>query len=173
MVRIRRFRKEDIPYKVKWVNDSENNKYLHYHLPLEEDKTLLWFNSTKNQSNRRDYTITYSEVPIGLIGLLNIDYQNKKAEYYIMIGNTKHKGKGIAKKASELLIEIGYREIKLNKIYLYTEVENNLAQKLFESIGFSKEGVLKEDLIVEGVKIDRFIYGLLMEEHFKQENNND
>jgi diamine N-acetyltransferase len=56
----------------------------------------------------------------------------------------------------------------LNKIYLYTEVENIAAQKLFEKVGFKKEGLLREDLIYKGRKIDRFVYGLIVEEYIKK-----
>lgn len=164
-IKIRKFHREDIPYKVKWINDDENNQFLHYDLPLREDKTLLWFNSIKDRTDRADFTITYNGEPAGLIGLLNIDNKNRKAEYYITLGGSKFKGKGIATIASELLIEESYHNYKLNKIYLYTEVENKSAQRLFERIGFIKEGLLKEDLIQEGRKVDRFIYGLFVEEY--------
>lgn len=164
-VKIRKFQKEDIPYKVKWINDCENNQFLHYDLPLQEDKTLLWFNSIKDRKDRADFTITYNKEPAGLIGLLNIDNKNRKAEYYITLGGSKFKGKGIATIASELLIEESYHSYKLNKIYLYTEVENKSAQRLFERVGFEKEGLLKEDLIQEGRKIDRYIYGLFVEKY--------
>lgn len=98
VISIRKFKEEDIPYKVKWINDERNNKYLHYDLPLREDKTLEWYNKIKDRNDRADFTITYDNEPVGLIGLLNIDHNNKKAEYYICIGEDSYKGKGIAKK---------------------------------------------------------------------------
>lgn len=167
-IKIREFQKDDIPYKVKWINDTENNQFLHYDLPLREDKTLLWFNSIKDRTDRADFTITYNGEPAGLIGLINIDNKNRKAEYYIALGGTAVKGKGIATTASELLIEESYRKYNLNKIYLFTEVDNRSAQKLFERIGFVKEGLLNGDLIQEGRKVDRFVYGLLVEEYLSK-----
>lgn len=164
-IKIRKFQEDDIPYKVKWINDTDNNQFLHYDLPLREDKTLLWFNSIKDRTDRADFTITYNGEPAGLIGLLYIDNKNRKAEYYITLGGSEFKGKGIATIASKLLIEESYHNYNLNKIYLYTEVENKSAQRLFERIGFIKEGLLKEDLIQEGRKVDRFIYGLFVEEY--------
>ncbi|MBZ2174091.1 GNAT family N-acetyltransferase [Schnuerera sp. xch1] len=166
-IKLRKFEEKDIPYKVKWINDEKNNKYLHYDLPLEEDKTLRWFRNIKDRGDRVDYTITYNEEPIGLIGLLNIDQKNKKAEYYICLGEDKYKGKGIAYISSRLLIDIAYRELKLNKIYLYTETNNIAAQKLFQKVGFKKEGLLKEDLIYNGRKVDRYTYGLILKDYFK------
>lgn len=167
-IKIRKFQQDDIPYKVKWINDSENNQFIHYDLPLREDKTHLWFNSIKNRTDRADFTITYNGEPVGLIGLLNIDNKNRKAEYYIALGGAEFKGKGFATKASNLLIDESYHNYQLNKIYLYTEVDNLSAQKLFERIGFIKEGLLKEDLIQEDAKVDRFIYGLLVEEYINK-----
>src|SRR5690625_4846073 len=135
-VSIRKFIKEDIPYKVKWINDEENNRYLHYDLPLKEDKTILWFNTLKTRKNRADYTITFNDKPVGLIGVLNIDMEKKDAEYYICLGEKEFKGKGIARIATDLLVrEIEY-EYSLKSIYLYTEIENISAQKLFERFGF-------------------------------------
>ena len=54
---IRPFAKEDIPYKVAWVNDSENNRYLHYDLPLEIEKTEKWYRGLLNRTDRFDATI--------------------------------------------------------------------------------------------------------------------
>ena len=35
-VNIRPFTENDILNKVRWINDCENNKFLHYELPLDE-----------------------------------------------------------------------------------------------------------------------------------------
>jgi len=163
-VAIRKFEEKDIP-KVKWINDEKNNKYLHYDLPLREDKTLIWFRSIKDRTDRADYTITYNGEPVGLIGLLNIDYKNKKAEYYICLGGEQYRGKGIAYTATKLLVDVAYNDFKLNRIYLYTEINNISAQRFFEKFGFEKEGLLKNDLIYNGRKIDRYVYGLDLENY--------
>ncbi|HHW46613.1 MAG TPA: GNAT family N-acetyltransferase [Clostridiales bacterium] len=168
-VEIRRFEEKDIPLKVKWINDEKNNRYLHYDLPLSEEKTFAWFRNIKDRTDRADFTITYNDEPVGLIGLLNIDKKNKKAEYYICLGEEKFKGKGIAYTASKLLIDYAFKELGLNKIYLYTEINNYPAQKLFVKIGFEKEGLLKNDLIHNGRKIDRYIYSLMQENYLKQD----
>lgn len=159
-ITIKSFQKEDIPYKIKWINDDKNNQYLHYDLPLREDKTLIWFETLHNRVDRADYTIIYNKQPVGLIGLLNIDEKNKKAEYYICLGEHEFKGKGIASIATGLLIKESKIKFGLQKIYLYTEIDNIRAQRFFEKVGFEKEGLLKNDLIHNGKNIDRYVYGL-------------
>lgn len=158
-ITIRKFEKTDIPKKVDWINNPDNNQYLHYDLPLEISKTERWFDKNTGRNDRFDAVIEADGVPVGLIGLLTIDLKNKKAEYYISMGELSYKGKGIAKRASLLILKYGFNTLKLNRIFLYTETENLAAQRLFESVGFIKEGCLKADVFSHGSFADRFIYG--------------
>ena len=159
-VSIRKFEEKDIKNKIRWINDVNNNKFLHYNLPLEYEKTLEWFKKNKDREDRYDAVIEYEGIPVGIIGLLNIDRLNRKAEYYITMGEIDYKGKGIAFIASQKILEYAFKELGLNKIYLYTEVDNIIAQKLFNKLGMIKEGILKEDLIINNQKKDRYIYAI-------------
>ena len=80
------------------------------------------------------------------------------------MGEKAFKGKGVAKDASRLILEHGFEKLGLNRIYLFTEVENLEAQMLFESAGFKKEGTLRQDIFSHGKYADRFIYGFLRED---------
>ena len=165
-VSIRKFEKKDIPNKINWINDERNNQYLHYDLPLEYDKTVKWFIKNKDRTDRYDAVIEADGISVGLIGLLSIDKKNSKAEYYIVLGENKFKGKGIAKLASELILEYAFKEIGLNKIYLYTETNNIRAQRLFEKVGFKKEGLLKEDIKNGNNLVDRYVYGICKKDYY-------
>lgn len=164
-IQIRKFTKEDIANKVRWINDSANNQYLHFDLPIEYEKTCVWFEKIKDRKDRYDAVIEADGVPVGLIGLLSIEDKNRKAEYYISMGESSYKGKGIAKKASLLLLEYAFRELKLKKVYLYTEKENRTAQYLFRKIGFQEEGLLKQDIFYDGRWKDRYVFGITREEY--------
>lgn len=163
-ITLRKFEAADIPNKVKWINDPANNTFLHYDLPLEEEKTKIWFEKNRHRSDRYDAVIQADGVPCGLIGLLNIDQKNSKAELYISIGETSYKGKGVSTEASRLLLQYAFEELNLNRIYLYTESGNFPAQKLFEKIGFIREGHIRNDLFSRGKHIDRIIYGICKED---------
>lgn len=167
LVTIREFSREDIPKKVEWINNPENNQFLHYDIPIEVEKTEKWYDSVRGRTDRYDAVIEADGVPCGTIGLLSIDQKNKKAEYYIAMGETSLKGKGISTKASKLILEYGFNELKLNRIYLFTEVENVPAQKLFEKVGFVKEGCIRADISSHGRFVDRFVYGIICDEYLK------
>lgn len=163
-VTIRRFERTDIPKKVEWINNPENNQFLHYDIPICEEKTERWFDSHVGDKIRYDAVIEVDGTPVGTIGLLSIDQINRKAEYYIAMGETAYKGKGIAKRATNLLLRYGFEVLNLNRIYLFTEVNNVAAQRLFEKVGFVKEGMLRQDILSHGEFADRYAYGLLRED---------
>lgn len=82
-VNIRPFTENDILNKVRWINDCENNKFLHYELPLDEDKTRAWFHKNKDRADRYDAIIEYDRNPVGVIGLLSIVDGPGRILYYV------------------------------------------------------------------------------------------
>lgn len=164
-VSLRDFQREDIEKKVKWINDPENNEFLHYDIPLSVEKTLSWFRN-KNNDIRKDLVIEYNKIPVGLIGLVSIDKVNSKAEFYISMGEVKFKGKGIATKATKMLLDYAFSEMCLNKVYLNVDEKNKIACRLYEKTGFKCEGIFVRDLFHKGEFINRRRYAILREEFF-------
>lgn len=167
IVSIRKFKAEDIPDKVRWINDENNNQFLHYDLPLKEENTTKWFENNKNRTDRYDAVIEYNGKPVGIIGLLTIG--NGEAEYYVTLGEGSLKGKGIAGKATKLLLEYAFKELKLDYVYLYTETENHPAQRLFEKMGFEKSGIAEKSAVNRGKLVDRYFYKICLKEYFCNE----
>ena len=167
-VTIRKFTIDDIPAKISWINNIENNRYLHYDLPLEYQKTVEWYNRVKDRDDRYDAVIEVDGKPVGLLGLLSISDNDKSAEYYVSIGDVSYKGKGIAYRASKLLLEYAFKFLLMDKVYLYTEKDNINAQKLFEKLGFSKVGLIKNDIFYNGTYRDRYHYVFTRDEYQKQ-----
>ena len=77
---------------------------------------------------------------------MSIDKNNSKAEYYITIGETSYKHKGIAQKASRIILEYAFENLKLHKVYLTVDAQNVIAKRLYEKLGFRQEGLFVDDL---------------------------
>ena len=71
LVSLRKFSEADIEKKVEWINDSENNAFLHYNLPLNFEDTKKWFLQNKNNKSRCDMIILYDNIPVGVIGKIS------------------------------------------------------------------------------------------------------
>lgn len=163
-ITLRKFTAADIPNKVRWINNESNNTYLHYELPLEIEKTQRWFEAIKERSDRYDAVIEVDGVSIGVIGLLNIDIVNLKAEYYITLGEISYKRKGISYVASKQLLKYAFEVLGLNKVYLNVDLNNIAACNLYEKLDFKCEGIFKEDMMHRGQMIDRKRYAILKKE---------
>lgn len=160
-VTLRRFTEADVPLKVKWINDPQNNRFLHYNLPLQEEGTRSWLRAIQGRTDRLDLTILWQGRPVGIIGLLGID--GHSAELYITVGEPDCKGKGIAGKAMEQLLRQGFSS-GLHRIYLKTETENLGAVRAYEKAGFRLEGCLKDELSTPHGYASRYVFAMLAEE---------
>lgn len=165
-ITLRKFTAADIPNKVRWINDESNNTYLHYELPLEIEKTQRWFETIRDRADRYDAVIAVDGVAVGVIGLLNIDRVNLKAEYYITLGEVSYKRKGISYIASKQLLKYAFEVLEMNKVYLNVDANNIAACKLYEKLGFRCEGVFKEDMMHREKMIDRKRYAILKKEWY-------
>ena len=162
-VLIRDFQLEDVAKKVEWINNPDNNEYLHYNLPLSVEGTTQWF-INKDNNGRLDCVVEYKGIPVGVIGLLQLDDVNKKAEFYITIGSTEFKRKGIATTATKLIIDYAFHELNLQKVYLNVDEKNEKACKLYEKVGFKCEGIFIKDMFFKNEWINRRRYAVLNED---------
>ena len=167
-ISIRSLTENEIEKKVSWYNDDDIRKYLHYTELFNVENSLKWFQTIKKSNIRKEFVIWISnserEVPVGIIGLFDIDYTNRKAGFYITLGEKDYQGKGIAKKATILFLREMFQTYQFHKIYLYTDVGNEPARKLYEKVGFTLEGILRDELFYKNHYVSRCYYGIFREE---------
>ena len=161
-VKLREFEKKDVADKVRWINDEENNQFLHYNIPLTIEGTEKWFDNNVNNVNRHDMIIEYDGVPVGVIGIINID--KKKGEYYITLGEKEYKRKGISFEATKKILDFAFNDWNLEKVWLCVDDLNLPAKRLYEKVGFRQEGFLRKDIFFKGKMVDRCMYGITKEE---------
>jgi len=164
-IRLRPLNEKDLDLKVKWINDPDVNKYLHYELPLKLDKTQAWLKKAKDDESRYDFIIeTKDKKAIGLIGFIGINYTHKTAEFYIAIGEKSFWNKGYAYEALTHLLKWGFEKIKLEKIWAITRTRNTVSIALMKKTGFQIEGTLRKEKIVDEKREDVYRLGLLKNE---------
>lgn len=91
-----------------------------------------------------------SKKPIGVTSLINIDYKNRNAECIIDIGDKEAWGKGYGAEVMKLLLDFGFLEMNLHRIFLRVFSFNDRAIKLYEKLGFQQEGKLRESIFRGG-----------------------
>lgn len=163
---VRLLEKEDLPRRVKWVNDEETNATLGFDYPISISKTMSWFQNTVNDSSKINFVIVdiNSDKLIGMAGLLGIDYKDSNAEFYITIGEKEYRGLHIPDETISLILEYAFLELGLYKIYLHTFEYNKKAQRVYERNGFIQEGVLRKHKWKHGELRDIVYYSILKDE---------
>jgi len=157
---IRQVVKKDLPVIKEWLNDEEGRYFLLTRLvqPPQTIEEIL-----EDENNIVGIICLKDKTPIGLIAYLDIDEYHRKAELRKMIGVTKERGKGYANEATKAWIEYGFFTLNLEKIYLTTINTNIKNIRINESLGFRVEGLLRNELKIDGEYHDVLQMSLLKE----------
>ena len=92
--------------------------------------------------------------PVGSVYIRDIDRGHNKAEYGIFIGEDDARGRGVGTAAAKLMLQYCFEEEKLHRIYLRALASNLQAIRSYEKAGFVREGLLKDDVRIDGQYCD-------------------
>ncbi|MFV8782018.1 GNAT family N-acetyltransferase [Microbulbifer sp. SA54] len=111
------------------------------------------------------FAIKHSGKTCGVIAFNNLDFSNKigTISYWLAKSAT---GKGIATKAVERLVGIGFEELKLNKIQIACAASNCKSRAIPERLGFTYEATLRQSEWLDSKFVDHLIYTILATEYF-------
>lgn len=88
--------------------------------------------------------------PLGSVYIRDIDRQHNKAEYGIFIGEDSARGRGVGTAAAGLMLRYCFEEEGLHRVYLRAFADNVQAVRSYEKAGFVREGLLKDDVRIDG-----------------------
>lgn len=100
---------------------------------------------------------------IGTCGFYNWVKDARKATIGYDL-NPAYWGRGIMREALTEMIRFGFEELGLNRIQCTILPENERSTKLVQGLGFTREGVLRENSFFEGKYQDDAIFSLLRRE---------
>jgi len=152
-----------------WLNDPEVTKFnSHGDVTYTKDMAIEYIKMVSNSKHHQVFAIIEkpSDRHIGNIALQAIDEKAKSAEFAILIGESSCYGKGIGEEAGRLLLNYGFANLQLHRIYCGTSSKNLGMQKLASKLGMKQEGIRRDALMKSGEFADIVEYGIL-EDEFK------
>ncbi len=151
-ISIRFIETTDIDILLKWRNDKEIFRYLGGgYCPVNRAKQEEIVDSMIKDNLAQKafrYIICKDDIPIGFVGLYEINLRNGTCELGIYIGEKDEWGKGYASQAYGLVKEEA-KKIGLRKIKLQVVKTNTNAVKMYQKLQFRIVGELKEERLID------------------------
>lgn len=168
MVRLRSLERGDIDAVHALISTMDVVR--HMLLPLcsrEESEKFLRDSLLESPSDPwRSIVRAISDSPrtdiVGLCGVV-IPRGAEEGEIWYLVA-PKSRGKGIATDAVRHLLDLGFGEFGLYRIWATCLPENPASARVMEKVGMRKEGLLIKNLKIHGIWKNSFLYAMLAEE---------
>jgi len=166
-VRLRQIEASDLLKLRNWRNSPCIRAYTRGYRPLNMLNQTNWLESLSADQLNIMFAIEkkFDRELIGCCGLTNINWKEGHGEVSIYIGEKKWQSKGYASDALRLLLEYGFKELRLHRIYGIIFEYNDASIKFFEKNGFEFEGRHREARFWDGKFYDELVYGILDREY--------
>jgi ribosomal-protein-serine acetyltransferase len=114
-----------------------------------------------------DFTIrsrTDASRHLGNISIWHVSRLGRTGEigYWIRSDET---GQGIATEATGALLQSGFTDLGMHKVTLRIARGNRSSERVAEKLGFTREGLLREELKIRGTWVDHTLYSILEHEY--------
>ena len=143
---------EDTDFIVAWRNSDAVRKNFIYQALFTRESHENWIHTMVETGKVVQMIICdlTSNQPLGSVYIRDIDRKHNKAEYGIFIGEKDARGRGVGTAAAKLMLRYCFEEEKLHRIYLRAFAENIQAIRSYEKAGFEREGLLRDDVFIDG-----------------------
>lgn len=111
-------------------------------------------------SNRMGIVTLGDGSPVGVMAYLDYNAEQRRAELRKLIGEPAARGRGLAEEATRLWVRYGMESMGLEKIYVSTLQTHISNIRLNEAIGFRIEGILRNEVLIDGERHDVLRMGI-------------
>jgi [ribosomal protein S5]-alanine N-acetyltransferase len=101
-----------------------------------------------------------SPLVIGIVGLVRIDALHRRAEVAYQLHST-HQRKGFVTEALTRVALCAFAELGFHRLEGQTHPDNRKSIGVLERCGFVREGLLRQNYLLDGVFQDSLVYGRL------------
>ncbi len=161
--------KEDLVQLRDWRNNSEFRKHFREYREINMQQQQDWF---ENKVVKDNTTLMFSikrnkdNKLLGCCGFVYINWVHKHADLSLYIGwkEAYIDREGYAKESCNLLLDYGFNELSLNKVWTEIYEFDKKKKELYDAIGFHQDGLLRQNYFNDGRWWDSRILSILKDE---------
>jgi len=163
---LRPFTLDDVPDVVEYAKDIDVYRWtLNIPHPYSDKHAREYIASCLEKYEKReafDLAIASKETGrvIGGIGFPNVDLENVNAEIGYCLGKP-YWGNGYTTEAAKAIIQYGFEEMGLERIYGKCFAGNDRSSRVLEKAGMKYEGLHRHEILKDGKFIDALYFSIL------------
>lgn len=149
-----------------WHSDPEVVRYQSIEAGTLDD-TLAYIRRVRMESIRTPRLLyelgvvrREDELLVGRVGLRVARPEHREAEIWFVLRRDAW-GRGHGREAVAALLEFGFRQVGLHRVYGDCDPRNARSARLMEKVGMQREGHLRENWWLKGEWCDSWIYAIL------------
>jgi RimJ/RimL family protein N-acetyltransferase len=150
------------------VNDPEIAHYMGLKVPVGIDGAAEFAQMVLSQQGKTLYSFAICRLgdrqQIGNVGLRNLDAENGSAELSILMTDRAYIGRGYGTDAVNCIVDFGFGELRLERIYLQVFDYNPRAQRSYQKAGFQTDATLRHARFHHGAHHDVHVMSILRSE---------
>ncbi len=159
-VSIAKTTEQDAKHFEVWLNDPEITKWLSSIYRYNKYDALFHRFALRKNDNIF-FTVKFQELPIGFVGVTQIDKAEKSGMVFVVLGEKKHGGRGIMSKALNLALNKLFFEFDFHSINAWILEDNNPSIRMVKNNNFKQIGIQRECHLVEGAFKNRILFDIL------------
>lgn len=166
---LRSFKAEDAPVIQELAGAIEIARNTFVPHPYEDGMAMKFIKQSLSKSNSGEWAnfaiiLKKEDALIGSLGYKDIDRKHGRAEFGYWIGKP-YWGEGYATEAVRELVNFGFSNLKLHRVYATPFGSNKASQRVLEKVGLKREGRLKDHIFHYDEYHDLVFYGLTIDDY--------
>ena len=168
LVYLRPAERDDIPLFVRWLSDARTTGFLASRSPIGLAMEERWFEDLLDHHGRDRWFFVICRLedgrPVGSLDLRDIGPTSGGAGLGIVIGDPADTSKGYGSDALRVLLDFGFGELRLERIWLEVFEFNERARHVYERLGFLHEATFRHAFFHGGRYLDLLRMAILRDE---------
>lgn len=153
---------------LRWLRDPHVRENVGLRAIPTAERTRAWIRRATRDAATHALAIVVAGRHVGNVVLDRIDRDLGTARLSVYIGEADARGSGIGRAAVEAALTVAFGELLLNKVWLVVHVENERAIRAYRSVGFVREGRLRDEFRLGRRRVDVLYMGILRKDHARR-----
>lgn len=120
----------------------------------------------RGRGDRFQWVVLVGERPAGWITVVLTNWEHGLAEIGYAL-SSEHQRRGIMQRALEQILAELFLRSPLERIEARCAIGNTASQKILERMGFTREGRLRGYFVLDGVRVDNYLYAILRSDYLQ------